>query len=241
MRHPLLPQWLRTPMPSLSGLLKTLPHAASRATLVLGALALLSPWAAHAQSVALTGVLGSKALLVINGGAPKALAAQESSQGVQVVSVAQDSVVVRIEGKTQTVRLGEAPVSVGGGSGPANGSKVVLTADSRGHFNGSGQINGMAMQFMVDTGASAVAISKADADRMGLKYQDAPRVGLNTANGQATGWLVKLDRVRVGDVTVYGVEAVISPQPMPFVLLGNSFLNSFQMTRRGSQMVLEKH
>jgi aspartyl protease family protein len=51
---------------------------------------------------------------------------------------------------------------------------------------------------------------------------------------------MKLDSVRIGDVEVFGVEAIVTPQPMPFVLLGNSFLTEFQMTRTNDQMVLEK-
>ena len=63
---------------------------------------------------------------------------------------------------------------------------------------------------------------------------------MNTANGVAQGWRLKLDSVRIGDVEVFGVEAIVTPQAMPYVLLGNSFLTSFQMTRNNEQMVLEK-
>lgn len=201
---------------------------------------LLLTLAAQAQTVALTGVLGTKALLVIDNSPPRALAANESAQGVQVVSVGKDEVVVSIKGKTQTVRLGAAPVSVGGGAAPANGTKVVLTADNLGHFNGSGLINGKPMRYMVDTGASTVALGRADAERMGIPYLQGQQINMSTANGVTQGWLVKLDSVRLGDITVYGVAAVITPQPMPHVLLGNSLLNGFQMTRQGGQMVLEK-
>jgi aspartyl protease family protein len=92
----------------------------------------------------------------------------------------------------------------------------------------------------VDTGASTVAIGRQDAERMGLNYQNGQPVRMNTANGVAQGWRMKLDSVRIGDVEVFGVEAIITPQPMPYVLLGNSFLTEFQMTRINDQMVLEK-
>ena len=75
------------------------------------------PQEALAQSVAMTGGMGSKALLVINGGAPKALAAGDTFQGVKVISVSGEQAVVEVGGKRQTVRLGEAPVSIGGGGG----------------------------------------------------------------------------------------------------------------------------
>ncbi|KAB2898546.1 MAG: TIGR02281 family clan AA aspartic protease [Burkholderiaceae bacterium] len=116
----------------------------------------------------------------------------------------------------------------------------MLTADSRGHFINTGLINGQVMQYMVDTGASTVAIGRPDADRMGLDYANGQPVRMGTANGVGMGWRLKLDSVRIGDVEVFGVEAIVTSQPMPFVLLGNSFLAEFQMTRNSDQMVLEK-
>ena len=62
----------------------------------------------------------------------------------------------------------------------------------------------------------------------------------NTANGVSQGYKLRLQSVRVGDVEVYDIDAIVSPQPMPFVLLGNSFINRFSMRRDADQMVLEK-
>ncbi|CAM4171179.1 retropepsin-like aspartic protease [Comamonas aquatilis] len=193
-----------------------------------------------AQSVALTGVLGSKALLVIDGGAPKAVASNDSHQGVRVLQVGADSVVVEIKGQRQTIRLGEAPVSVGSRGSGVSGSRIVLMADARGHFIDRGQINGKSMQYMVDTGASTVAIGRADAERMGLPYLQGTPVMMRTANGTAQGWKLILDSVRVGDVEVRGLEAIVASQSMPYVLLGNNLLAHFQMTRQGTEMILVK-
>ncbi|MCM2347098.1 MAG: retroviral-like aspartic protease family protein [Acidovorax soli] len=198
---------------------------------------LLAPLCARAQTATLGGILGSKALLIVNNGAPRGVGAGESHQGVKVVTVGKDEALVEIAGSQRTLRLGEAPVSVGRKS---SGRRVVLTADSQGHFIDSGTINGSTMQYMVDTGASTVAIGRTDAERMELKYLSGQPVRMSTANGDTEGWRMKLDSVRIGDVEVYGVEAIVTPQPMPFVLLGNSFLTEFQMTRTNDQMVLEK-
>uniref|UniRef100_UPI00338E41F3 retropepsin-like aspartic protease family protein n=1 Tax=Diaphorobacter sp. TaxID=1934310 RepID=UPI00338E41F3 len=127
-------------------------------------LALAASMPAHAQNVALAGILGGKALLVVDGSAPRGVAPGESHMGVRVVSVGRDEAVVDSPGGRRTVRLGEAPVSVGGSGA---GQRVVLKADARGHFVSSGQINGRVMQYMVDTGASTVAIGRPDAQRMG--------------------------------------------------------------------------
>ena len=198
----------------------------------------LGTGAAQAQTaVALAGILGSKALLVVNGSAPRGIATGETHQGVRVISVEKEQALVEVDGARRSLRLGEAPVSVGSRTG---GRRVVLMADARGHFINTGMINGTRMQYMVDTGASTVAIGKPDADRMGLQYTKGQPVQMNTANGVAQGWLIRLDSVRIGDVEVYGVEAVVTPQSMPYVLLGNSLLGAFQMTRTNDQLVLEK-
>lgn len=198
--------------------------------------ALAVPGMAWAQNVLLSGVLGSKALLVIDGGAPRALGPGQELNGVRVIAVHTDHALIQIGTKQRTLYLGEAPVRVG----PAPGRRVVLQPDSRGHFIERGSINGTAVQFMVDTGASTIAISRTDADRMGLNYKNGDHVRVGTANGTAQGWRIRLDSVRLGEVEVAGLDAVVIPQAMPFVLLGNNFLSVFHMTRTGEQMVLEK-
>ena len=192
-----------------------------------------------AQTVGLSGMLGSRALLIVDGGAPKSVAAGETFQGVKVVSTSGDQAVIEIEGKRHTLRVGDAPASVGkGGGGGGGGNKIVLTAGSGGHFMTQGAINGNAVQFMVDTGASSVAMSVADAERMRLNYKAGRPLRVGTANGVTQGWGIKLSSVRVGEVEIYEVDAVVTPQSMPFVLLGNSFLSRFQMQKDNDQMVL---
>ncbi|OGB29341.1 MAG: peptidase A2 [Burkholderiales bacterium RIFCSPLOWO2_12_FULL_61_40] len=196
---------------------------------------------ALAQTVALTGMLGGKALLMVDGGAPKSVAAGESFKAVKVVSTQGDTAVLEIAGKRHTLRVGDAPASVGATSGgAAQGNKVVLTAGSGGHFMTQGQINGRSVPLVVDTGASMVSLSVAEAERVGLNYKTGQAVHMSTANGVIPGWRLKLASVKVGDVTVYGVDAIVSSGSMPYVLLGNSFLAHFQMTRINDQMVLEK-
>ena len=63
---------------------------------------------------------------------------------------------------------------------------------------------------------------------------------MSTANGDATGLRIRLNSVRVGEVEVFDADAVVTPQPMPFLLLGNSFLTRFQMKRENNLMMLDK-
>ncbi len=197
--------------------------------------------AAQAQSVALAGMLGSKALLIVDGTAPKSVAAGETHQGVKVISTAGDQAVIEQGGKRSTVRLGDAPVSLGGvGASAGRGTRIMLTESSGGHFMTAGQINGRAVQFMVDTGATSIAMSVQDAERAGIPYKTGQPVRMSTANGTTEGFRIKLNSVRVGDVEVFDVDAVVIPQPMPYLLLGNSFLSRFQMRRENTLMTLDK-
>lgn len=209
-----------------------------KATSLLFALLTLG-LAAQAQTVALAGMLGSQALLMVDGSAPKGVAVGESFRGVKIIATRGDQAVVQIAGKNHTLRVGEAPASVGRGA-EATGSKVVLSAGSGGHFTTQGQVNGRAVSLMVDTGATYVVLSQAEADRAGLTYTTGQPVQMSTANGVIPGWRLKLNSVRIGDVVAYEVDAVVSSGAMPYVLLGNSFLTRFQMTRTNDQMVLEK-
>ena len=117
----------------------------------------LAAGAAMAQSVALQGMLGSKALLIVDGSAPKTVGVGETHLGVKVLATSGDQATLEINGKRHTLRVGDAPASVGKGSASPRGSKIVLTAGSGGHFLTQGAINGRAVQFMVDTGATSVA------------------------------------------------------------------------------------
>jgi len=205
------------------------------------ALAALLPVLGWAQSVSLHGLLGRQALLIVDGKPPRAVAPGQTHLGVTVLSTDEDRAVVALAGGQRlTLRVGESPVSVGGAPAPGGSDRVALSADARGHFITPGSINNRPTQFLVDTGASVVAIGQAEADRLGLNYRTGQPVTLRTANGTAPGWALRLATVRIGDVTAYEVDAVVTPSAMPAVLLGNSFLNRFSMRRDGDTMLLVK-
>jgi aspartyl protease family protein len=204
-------------------------------------LILIAATVAQSQSVTLSGMVGSKALLIVDGSTPKIVAAGEDFKGVKVLSTQGDSAVLMVGGKRLNVRVGDAPASVGEQAGSkSSGSKIVLTAGDGGHFLTAGSINGKSVQFMVDTGATTVSMGSAEAKRMGIDYAAGKPIRMSTANGQTTGYLLTLNSVRIGDVEVQNVEAIVAPQAMPYVLLGNSFLTRFSMRRDNDQMVLER-
>jgi aspartyl protease family protein len=213
-----------------------------RATLRRGWVGLVaSAWtlAAAAQSVSLSGSLGDKALLIIDG-VPRTVAAGATVGGVRVISVASDAAVVEVGGRRVTLAMGGAQVNLGGAASAGGGTQIVLSEGTGGHFWTHGTINGKSVDFVVDTGATNVSMSLAEAERIGLDMKQATRGMANTANGQVAAYRVMLDVVRVGDVQVYNVAATIVPTSMPQVLLGNSFLTHFALKRDSDTLVLTK-
>lgn len=196
---------------------------------------------AVAQSVSLQGSLGAnKALLVIDG-QPQTLAVGATARGVTLRRLGDGEAEVEVAGQVRSLRLGAAPSRVGSGAAaPGAGSSIVLPMGSGGHFQASGSINGKTVKFLVDTGATTIALGRAEAERIGLDWQRG-RPGMSqTANGAVPVHGVTLASVRVGDVEIANVAAVVVPMDMPMVLLGNSFLDRFNMRRDNDVMRLEK-
>jgi aspartyl protease family protein len=186
--------------------------------------------------------MGDRAVLVIDGQL-RTLAPGAIERGVRFIGMQGGDALVEIDGRRALLRMGAAPLALaetaqGSGSG---GSQIVLSAGLGGHFTTSGSINGRAVEFLVDTGATAVSMSQGEADRIGLAWRSSARRALTqTANGPVPVSLVLLDSVRIGDVEVFSVEAAIVPAAMSQVLLGNSFLTRFQMRRENDTMTLVK-
>ena len=111
----------------------------------------------------------------------------------------------------------------------------------QGHFRSDGQINGRTVSFTVDTGATLIALPSSEATRIGIDYQRGQQIMMRTANGTAGGYLVKLDTVSLGSVTLHGVDAVVvDGGGLSFPLLGMSFLNRMDMKREGDVMTLTR-
>jgi aspartyl protease family protein len=191
-----------------------------------------------AQGVVLSGRMGARALLVVDG-QPRAVAVGETVAGVRLLRWAGDAAEVERAGVRYTLREGATPVQLGAAAAPGAGREVVLTAGPGGHFTAAGRINGKQVRFMVDTGATLISMGRDDAERLGLDLASARRGVSQTANGPVQIAIVTLDSVRLGDVELFNVGAAVMPQPMPVILLGNSFLSRLQMRRDNDVMRLE--
>lgn len=189
--------------------------------------------------VQLNGLLGSKAALLIIDGEPRTLQAGSSVKGVKLVSIEEQQAVVEFGGRRHTLTMGAAPGNWGGSPNAPVARSIVLSVGEGGHFTATGTINGQTTQFLVDTGATNVALSQIEADRLGLRYTQGKRIVTQTANGLVPAHVFQIASLRIGQVEVRNVEAVVMPASMSHVLLGNSFLSRFQMRRENDILTLE--
>jgi aspartyl protease family protein len=193
---------------------------------------------AQPEGVVLAGRMGDRALLVIDG-QPHMLAPGGSVAGVSLLRWDAERAQVSRDGTTGWLEVGTTPAQVSGTAKPRAGREVVIPVGPGGHFATAGSINGHAVRFMVDTGATLVSLGVSDAARLGLDLSQARQTMTQTANGAVPVQIVTLDSVRVGDIELNNVGAAVVPTPMPLVLLGNSFLARVNMERVNDRMKLQ--
>lgn len=196
-------------------------------------------------SVGISGTLGDKVLISVNGAPARVVATGQQHDGVRVIEVRGDRVTVEVNGerRTLTVGLGDAftarhaPVDT---TQAANGrAGVTLTADAHGQFSAQVQINGVDATFLVDTGASVVTLPSSLARRANIDLERATPIIISTANGRAHAHRVLLNTVKLGGLAAHLVEAVvIEDAKLPYALLGMSFLKRMVMHRDGDSLIL---
>jgi aspartyl protease family protein len=194
--------------------------------------------AAQATDVNVIGLFPGKAVVTINRGAPRTLSVGEkTAEGVMLVSSDHASAVVEVDGKRERLEMGQH-FETAGQTGARQ--SVALSQDANGHFMTEGMVNGAHVRFMVDTGATLVALPISEAARLGIDYRKATPGYSILADGQKiASYRVMLDSVTVGDVTLFNVEGVLS-QGSGIPLLGMSFLNRTEIRREGQNLTLTK-
>ena len=205
-------------------------------SLALAAAFLALPCAA--LDVNVIGLFPGKAVIVINRGAPRTLSVGQAVEGVKLVSADSRQAVIEVEGKRLTLAMGQH-FETAALTGARNA--VTLAPDARGHFVVDGAVNGVHIRFLVDTGATLVAIPSGDATRLGIDYRKGRRAISQTANGPVSFWHVTLDSVTVGGITINNVAgAVHEGGGLDIALLGMSFLGRTEMRRDGDNLTLTK-
>ncbi len=199
-------------------------------------MAAASAWATDVNVVGLT---AGKAVVTVNGGRSRILRVGEATpEGVKLLSADSDKATLEIDGKRATLSLGQGISAI---SVRSNNPSASLPANGQGHFLGMGSINGVGTRFMVDTGASLISLSGAEARRIGLPFSQGQRGWMSTANGTVPVYRIVLNSVQIGDIVLNMVDAaVIEGSSPPVTLLGMSFLQRVEMTRNGDSLVLTK-
>ena len=205
----------------------------------LAALALLgasSSWAA--TQVQVVGLFPGAAVVNVDGQRKLVRVGQTGPGGVEVVSVDKQGAVLRVEGVERAYPLSR---EYSAGFAEPVRKRLSIAKGIGGHYWVAGSVNGQTVQFLVDTGATSVALNDAHARRLGIDYRVSGRpLQVNTASGVARGWRVMLDRVKVGDLEVLGVEAVVLEGNAPHeALLGMSFLGRVGWREEQGMLVLE--
>lgn len=192
------------------------------------------------QGVALLGIMGERALLSVDGGPGRMLRVGERDGAVRLLEIRSAGVVVEQGGRRSEVLLGGS-VTVRDAAREPRGDtgRASITADAQGHFTAVGTVNNAPVRFLVDTGASVVALSRSLAMQAGVRLDDGQRALIHTANGMSPAWRVTLNSVQVGDIRLHMVDAVVvEDNQLPLSLLGMSFMNRTDMRREGDLLTL---
>lgn len=200
----------------------------------------LAPSAQAAEKLALHALFKDKAILLIDGARRVLTTGETSPEGVKLIATDTREETAEIErnGRRQVLRLGVVASVLA----PVGKGRVMLFAESNGHYHTDGLINGKPVRFLVDTGATAVALSGAAAERIGIDYRRNGRPGIaQTAAGMVRTYNLTLFSVQVGDIALYNVEAGVIEGDFPTeVLLGMSFLGQLDMKRDADKMELRQ-
>ena len=185
-----------------------------------------------------SGLFKDKAMLTING-TPRLLRVGVSSpEGVKLLSSNSQQASILVDGETVTLRLSERISTAF--KKPAF-SEVKIPRGRNGHFFTAGAINGRPAKFMVDTGATSVAMNINEARRLGINLRNAETGFASTAGGVVETYRVTLDKVSVGSITLHNITASVVDGDHPSdILLGNSFLSKVEMTEQAGVMVFRK-
>ena len=189
--------------------------------------------------VNVVGLFNGKALVTINGSTPQTLSVGQTKNGVKLIAADSQQATLLIEGKTKVLGMGQG-VSTGGAESTQN-QPVNLYADSSGHFFGNATVNGANLRYVVDTGATAVALNSADAKRANINYLNGEKTVASTASGKVVAYRVTVNTLKIGSITLNNVDAAVIEGGFPeVVLLGMTALNRLEMKRDSTTMTLTK-
>lgn len=178
------------------------------------------------------------AILVIDGQQRMLREGNKSPEGVLLVSADGKQAVLEIEGKRKTISLSRG---IANQFKAADKTEIRIASGAGGHYQTKGLINGTPVNFLVDTGATAIAMNHFEAERLGIDYRAGSQIVMNTANGTVKAFQVVLSSVSVGNIVAHQITAVVSSTDSPsVVLLGNSYLSKVDLKIDQGVLVLKE-
>lgn len=206
--------------------------------LLLSLSLLLGSGAMAATQVRVVGLFPGAAVLNVEGQRKLVKVGQVGPGGVVVVSADSRGAVLRVDGVERSYNLSR---EYSNGFAEAQKRQLSVAKGIGGHYWVAGSVNGQSIQFLVDTGATSVALNDEHARRLGIDYRViGTPLQVSTASGTVRGWRVTLDRVKLGELEVLGVEAVVLEGSSPReALLGMSFLSRVGWKVEQDVLVLE--
>lgn len=219
--------------------------------LALAACVLLGPAltgqspAGAVEKLTVLALFEGKVLLHVDGQRRLISEGETSPEGITLVKADSDRAVVAIDGREEVLEMGMVTGFPGASEdvSPAwdGPEQLTLWAEDDGFFYASGSINGSSVRFLVDTGANTIALSRDLAERLGIDYRSGQQGVATTASGVTPMFLVTLDRVSIGDITLRNVDAGVLLGNHPDIpLLGMSFLGKLDMNRTGDRLELRR-
>ena len=206
---------------------------------------LLASTGVAALDINVVGLFPNKAVVQVESGALRTLSVgQRTPDRIILLSVGRDSATFDINGRRVVLALGTARTQTthaAAANYPSAVNYAKIATNERGDLVADGAVNGLPVQFEVDTGATFITFPAREASRLGLNYHNGDKVVLETANGDVLGYRIKLDTVRVGEIALDNVDAVIiEGKNLSSALLGMSFLNRVDFRREGGTLTLTK-
>lgn len=191
--------------------------------LLAASLSLLCVTATAAPRVQVVGLFPGAAVLNVDGQRKLVRIGQTGPGGVEVLSADAKGALLRVDGVERRYGLSR---ELSSGFAEPERRQLSIAQGQGGHYWVAGSIDGQPVQFLVDTGATSVAINEIQARRLGIDYRvDGRQIVVSTASGTAKAWKVNLNSVKVGAIDVLGVDAVVVEGSSPSeALLGMSFL-----------------
>lgn len=200
----------------------------------------------QAMEFSLEALFPGKAMINLDGKRMILKAGQEK-KGILLIST--DTYAQTAEFEVNNVReIYAMSRQIGGGYQEVKAKEVRIRPDVRGNYLTQGLINGKRVDFLVDTGASSIALSQSLAKSLGINYQvNATKIKVKTASAIVDAYQVKFDNVAIDSIKLTNVDGIVIPDSQPianqkeFALLGMSFLGRLELEKKQNLMLLRQN